>query len=57
MFDHQDSLEGLNQNCSLTEQLSIIHNSLKKQFPFVGRIAVASYDSKTGILKTFICTE
>jgi len=57
MFDHQDSLEGLNQNRSLTEQLSVIHNSLKKQFPFVGRIAVASYDNKTGILKTFIASD
>ncbi len=54
MFEHQDSLDGLNQNSPLNTQLSVIHNSLKKQYFFISRIAVASYDKKTGILKTFI---
>lgn len=56
MFHHKDSLDTLNQNGSLNAHLEVIHESVKQQFPFIGRIAVASYDKKTGMLKTFIAS-
>lgn len=56
MFHHSDNLEALNQAGSLNAQLEVIHNSLKKQFSFIARIAVASYDKQSGMLKTFIAS-
>lgn len=54
MFDHRDTLEQLNKNIPLNEKLISIHGSLKNQFDFVDRIAVAIYDHKTDILKTYV---
>lgn len=54
MSQHKDRLNALNYNSSLSEQLEVIHDVLKQQFPSVVRIAVASYDEKSGALKTFI---
>lgn len=54
MFDHQDTLEQLNQNLPLGEKLTSVHNSIRKQFDFIDRIAVAIYDHKTDMLKTYV---
>lgn len=39
---------------NLSEQLKAVHNAIADGYPYVDRIALASYDSVTGILKTFI---
>lgn len=54
MFEHKDTLEALNQNLPIGEKLGNIHRAMKSQFDFVDRIAVAIYDAKTDLLKTFI---
>ncbi|MCA0444592.1 MAG: HD domain-containing protein [Bacteroidetes bacterium] len=56
MFQHNDNLDGLNHNGTLNAHLEVIHGCVKQKFPFIGRIAVASYDKKTGMLKTFIAS-
>lgn len=54
MYSHQDLLKELNENLSLNKKLSIIHSVLKQKLEFIDRIAVALYDTKTDLLKTFI---
>lgn len=54
MFDHQDTLEELNKNLPLGEKLKSVHGVIQKQFSFVDRIAVAIYDHKTDMLKTYL---
>ena len=53
MHAHQDILHELNKNLTLTEKLRSVHSILKKEFDFIDRIAVALYDAKTDLLKTF----
>lgn len=50
---HQDILKELNRNITLSEKLESIHRVLKERFGFIDRIAVAVYDAKTDLLKTF----
>jgi HD-GYP domain-containing protein (c-di-GMP phosphodiesterase class II) len=50
---HQDVLKELNKNITLSEKLESIHKVLKNRFPFIDRVAVAVYDAKTDLLKTF----
>ena len=54
MFQHQDTLQSLNENIPLGEKLASVHNAIKDQFPFIQRIAVAIYDQKTDMLKTYV---
>ncbi len=54
MFDHQDTLEELNKNLPLGQKLTSVHGAIQKQFSFVDRIAVAIYDHKTDMLKTYL---
>jgi HD-GYP domain-containing protein (c-di-GMP phosphodiesterase class II) len=54
MFDHKDTLQELDKNIPLGEKLASIHQATKKQFDFVDRIAIAIYDAKTDLLKTYI---
>lgn len=49
-----DTFGDLNRNIPLSEKLESIHSILKGRIPFIDRIAVAVYDSKTDLLKTFI---
>lgn len=53
-FGHLDILEELNSSVPLNHKLYVIHRVLNMQFEFVDRIAVALYDEKTDILKTFV---
>jgi HD-GYP domain-containing protein (c-di-GMP phosphodiesterase class II) len=54
MFDYRDSLSELNTDSPLLEKLKSIHNTLAARFDSIDRIAVALYDPKTDLLKTFI---
>lgn len=50
-------LEPLTLRVSDQKKLTSLHRHLKGRFPFVDRVAVALYDSKTGIAKTFLRSE
>jgi len=54
MPEHRDTLEELNKNRPLKEKLVVAHHSIKAIFPFIARIAVAIYDPKTTMLKTYL---
>ncbi|HHM05982.1 MAG TPA: HD domain-containing protein [Gammaproteobacteria bacterium] len=54
MTDHPDMLHALNDNIPLSEKLTAIHHALSTTCPAVARIAVAVYDPKTDLIKTFI---
>lgn len=54
MFEHQDLLASLNESTTLSDKLRFIHDTLRKRFDFLDRVAIAIYDEKTDILKTFI---
>lgn len=54
MYTHQDNLTGIGRNISLGEKLTLVHDTLKTDFPFISRIAAALYDDKTDMLKTFV---
>jgi len=54
MFDHQDVFAPLNDKLPLPEKIKFVHNLLKGRFEFIDRIAVAIYEPKTDLLKTFV---
>lgn len=54
IFSHLDIFEELNTSIPLNNKLYVIHRALNMQFDFVDRIAVALYDEKTDVLKTFV---
>lgn len=54
MTDQHDSLDNLNKQIPLKDKLIAAHNSLKTNFPFIVRIAIALYDPETSMLKTYI---
>ena len=54
MFEHQDVLSALNGKMPLPEKVEYVHNLLKGRFVFIDRIAVAIYDPKTDLLKTYL---
>lgn len=54
MFEHQDHLAALNEKMPLTDKVTFIHSLLKQRFDFIERIAVAIYDPKSDLLKTFV---
>jgi HD-GYP domain-containing protein (c-di-GMP phosphodiesterase class II) len=54
MFEHQDVFAALNGKLPLSEKVEYVHGLLKARFGFIDRIAVAIYDPKTDLLKTFV---
>lgn len=56
MDQHYDSLAGLNQNLPLNEKLKIVHEALRKRNPFIERLSVALYDSRTAVVRTFLAS-
>lgn len=52
--DHRDALDSLNRDVSLQEKLSGTHKAVQAHLPFVARIAVALYDPKTALLKSYL---
>jgi len=54
MFEHKDVLAALNGKLPLSEKIEYVHALLKDRFAFIDRIAVAIYEPKTDLLKTFV---
>lgn len=54
MFEHSDTLKNIDQKSTLRDKLVTTHESLRELFPFIVRIAIAIYDPKTKLLKTFL---
>jgi len=54
LFHHQDILEALNHDLPLSEKLCQVHQVLERYSANIDRIAVALYDPKTDLLKTFV---
>lgn len=54
MFEHQDVFAALNGKLPLPEKIEFVHSFLKNRFDFIDRIAVAIYEPKTDLLKTFL---
>lgn len=54
MTKHNDTLGDLNKHIPLREKLIATHKSISEIFPFIVRIAVAIYDPKTKLLKTYL---
>jgi HD-GYP domain-containing protein (c-di-GMP phosphodiesterase class II) len=52
--DHQDALQALNQDGSLRNRIREIHWAVRTFMPFVARVAVAIYDPKTTLLKSYV---
>ena len=56
LFEYQDSLAKLNNNGSLQDKLTSIHEVITATFPYIDRIAVAVYEKKADMLKTFVAS-
>lgn len=54
MFDHVDSLTGIDSGIELGKKLVLIHETVRVTHPFIDRIAAVLYDDKTDLLKTFL---
>jgi HD-GYP domain-containing protein (c-di-GMP phosphodiesterase class II) len=54
MFHHLDTLGEIDKPIGIAAKLKYIHGTLTERFPCVARIAVALYDPKTDLLKTFV---
>jgi HD-GYP domain-containing protein (c-di-GMP phosphodiesterase class II) len=54
LYFRADSLDKLNESQPLSEKLGYVHRTISQRFPFIERLAVAIYDPKTDLLKTFI---
>jgi HD-GYP domain-containing protein (c-di-GMP phosphodiesterase class II) len=52
-FYHRDVLDTLNRHSSLGDKLAALQQLLRQRYPFIARIAVAVYDPKTDLLKTY----
>ena len=50
---HKDTWNGLNKNSSIISKLGYMHSVMQLHMPYVDRIAVALYDEKTDLLKTY----
>ncbi len=56
LYPHEDPLSILNTPAPLGKKLEAIHAHLSMMFSGVDRVAVASYDRATDLLKTFIAS-
>lgn len=52
--EHQDHLDRLNLRNGLRDKLIAIHAAIQEEFAFVDRVAVALYDERTQVLRTFV---
>lgn len=53
LFTHQDTLANLHENLPLTDKLEFLHQVIREDFPFIDRVAIALFDEKTEMLKTY----
>jgi HD-GYP domain-containing protein (c-di-GMP phosphodiesterase class II) len=56
LFGHVDRLSALNDSAPLEQKLAAIHGAVRAELPYIDRIAVASYDAATDLLKTFLAS-
>jgi len=56
LFEYQDSLAILNDDSSLHDKLTSVHEVITATFEFIDRIAIAVYEHETDILKTFVAS-
>jgi HD-GYP domain-containing protein (c-di-GMP phosphodiesterase class II) len=49
-----DPLDGLGQEASVQARLRLIHDRIKEALPAITRVAIATYDSGTDVLRTFV---
>ncbi len=56
LFDYQDSLAVLNNDGSLQDKLTSIHEVITATFDFIDRIAIAVYEQSSDELKTFVAS-
>jgi HD-GYP domain-containing protein (c-di-GMP phosphodiesterase class II) len=54
MYDHDDVLRELNSSLPIRDKLHSVHQVLRRRFDCIDRVAVAIYDPKTDLLKTFV---
>jgi len=54
MEPHEDLLATLDESLPLGRKLEALHARLRRDHPFVDRVAVASFEPKTSMLRTFI---
>lgn len=56
MFNHEDAFSGIEHPGTLNERLEVIHKTVREEFPWIHRIAVALHDAKMDTLKTFVAS-
>ncbi|MEC4750595.1 HD domain-containing phosphohydrolase [Methylomicrobium sp. Wu6] len=54
MFTHQDLFAKFDDASSLKQKLARLHRILQAELPFIARLAIALYDSKTEKLTTYL---
>ena len=54
MFDHADALHELDESLPLAEKLRVVHDVINRDVAGVDRVAIALYEAKTDLVKTFI---
>lgn len=54
LYEYEDSLAVLNQSSTLQDKLTSLHEVITTTFDFIDRIAIAVYEPKTDVLKTFV---
>lgn len=57
LFPHEDRLAELDGDRALLEKVELVHDSLQSRYPFIVRIAVATYDEDTDELHTFVASD
>jgi HD-GYP domain-containing protein (c-di-GMP phosphodiesterase class II) len=57
LFTHEDRLAGLDGDDALLTKIRLIHRTLQSMYSFIVRVAVATYDSDTDELHTFVASD
>jgi HD-GYP domain-containing protein (c-di-GMP phosphodiesterase class II) len=56
LYEHADPLDVLHRSLPLEQKLASIHQALRAQIDLVDRVAVATYDPASDLLKTFLAS-
>jgi len=54
MHQHNDVLSELNKDISLSNKIKFVHTFINKKYAFIDRIAIALYESRTDMLRTYV---
>lgn len=52
--EHQDHLAHLNSRSTMRAKVEAVHATLRRDFPFIDRVALALFDPRTRTLRTFL---